>query len=334
MSRICRRGASIAIAMLLSASGPDAAADELQPALFAVDETAEHEYEVLWKTSRYGGRPPATPQLPANCAGLTDPHRVDIDRYSLTRWRSNCNGGLIGRSISIDAAGSDALDVLVRIRSLDGTTQLAHLTSSSPSVRVAPNPGVVTVAADFFQYGVVHIVGGYDHLLFVFALILLIGRQRSVIIAVTAFTIAHSITLAAAALRMLRPPQDLVEVAIALSILLLAVEVARKEAGYRSLTIRYPWVVAFVFGLLHGFGFAAALLDVGLPEENLVTALLFFNLGVEAGQVAFILTILLLRRLPGVARTVAGAIPRSATHYAIGIVAAFWTIDRMAQLWL
>jgi hydrogenase/urease accessory protein HupE len=220
----------------------------------------------------------------------------------------------------------------VRIERLDGSVQVARLTPSSPSLVVEAAPGAMQVAATYVRLGIEHILLGYDHLLFVLALMLVVAGGWALVKTITAFTVAHSITLGLAVFGVLHVPQPPVDAAIALSILLLAAEIVRRNRGRPSLTVRAPWAVAFAFGLLHGLGFAGALLDAGLPQRDIPLALLAFNVGVEAGQLLFIGTVVTLAllfsrwRLPAAATV--GARPVLA--YAIGTLSAFWFIDRLA----
>jgi hydrogenase/urease accessory protein HupE len=183
-------------------------------------------------------------------------------------------------------------------------------------------------------HGIQHILFGFDHLLFVLALVLIVPSRRMLFWTITAFTAAHSITLSLATLGVVRIPGPPVEASIALSILLLACEIVRSERGAASLTARWPWVVAFSFGLLHGFGFAGALTEIGLPQGDIPLALFSFNVGVELGQLAFIAVVLAFMeaaRWLGVSISV-GRQARLATTYAIGILAGVWLIERVTAL--
>jgi hydrogenase/urease accessory protein HupE len=219
-------------------------------------------------------------------------------------------------------------DMLVRIAPQQGDPQALRLTGREPVAQIAVAPMGGQVLETYFVLGVEHILAGWDHLLFVIALVLLIGEWRRVVWAATAFTLAHSLTLAAASLGFVGVPQRPVEALIALSIVFLAIETLKADAQNPSLTARYPWVVAFLFGLLHGFGFAGALSAIGLPQDDIVAALLAFNIGVEAGQLLVVAvtlgTIAVLRRfaLPAVSPVIRAA------SYAIGIIGAYWLLDR------
>jgi hydrogenase/urease accessory protein HupE len=206
--------------------------------------------------------------------------------------------------------------------------QAARLTPEAPSVEVLRQPGHAQVAQTYFKLGVEHIVFGFDHLLFVVALVVLINGAWRVAATVTAFTLAHSVTLVATALGLVSVPRAPIESAIALSIVYVALEIVRARPGAPRLSERRPWIVAFLFGLLHGFGFAGALAEIGMPEGEVPMALLSFNLGVEAGQLVIVAAALTV--LAAIRRFALPALrpARLATAYAIGSMASFWLIER------
>lgn len=217
-----------------------------------------------------------------------------------------------------------------------GSVQVTRLTPAISSFVVASSPSATEVATTYLKLGVEHILLGYDHLLFLLALILIVGGARRIVATVTAFTVAHSITLALAALAVVRIPQPPIEAAIALSIIFVASEVIRLGRGDTTLTVRFPWIVAFVFGLLHGFGFAGALLEIGLPQRDVPVALFTFNPGVECGQLLFIGSIFAVLSL---ARTLwlpkmAIQFARPVVTYAVGATATFWFLERLAAFGL
>jgi hydrogenase/urease accessory protein HupE len=222
-------------------------------------------------------------------------------------------------------------DALVRISFLDGTTFVRRLTPQEPAVRIPERQSGWSVAEVYFKLGVEHILLGIDHLLFVLALMLITRGTWLLIKTVTAFTVAHSITLAAATLGYVHVPSAPVEAAIALSIVFVAVEIVRASEGRISLTARLPWVVAFTFGLLHGLGFAGALSEIGLPEGHIPLALLFFNVGVEIGQLLFIGLIVAATALIGRIRVAWPRWAGLAAPYAIGSIAMFWVFERVAE---
>jgi hydrogenase/urease accessory protein HupE len=248
----------------------------------------------------------------------------------LERWRIRHPGGLTGQTIHIDGLAASATDVLVRLQRLDGSSQIARLVPTSASLVIKSAADFSQVAGTYLLLGIEHILLGFDHLLFVLALLLLLAGWRKILLAITAFTVAHSITLGAATLGVLHVPAPPVEACIALSIAFVAGEIIHRRRGRALLSVRWPWLLAFAFGLLHGLGFAGALSELGLPADHIPLALLFFNLGVEAGQLLFIAVVLpvivLLRRrlmaLPGWSELVA--------PYASGSIAMFWLIERIA----
>ena len=229
-------------------------------------------------------------------------------------------------------------DVLARVENTNGHTQTVRLTPSQPEFRVSGTVGPAAVLRTYFKLGVEHILLGFDHLLFVLALLFLVEGWRRLVATITAFTIAHSLTLAAATFGWVQLPQAPVEAVIALSIMFIAVEILHRRQGKSGIASRKPWVVAFVFGLLHGLGFAGALRDVGLPEHAVPLALAFFNLGIEAGQLLFVAAVFLLFLLvskmvgkygaKGDSWSLSGGSVARPASYLIGTLAAFWLIER------
>src|SRR3981189_2066711 len=245
------------------------------------------------------------------------------------------DGGLSGQPVSIEGLSATSTDVLVRIESLAGAIQTERLSPTKTSFVIQAVPGAGEVAGTYLRLGVEHILFGFDHLLFLPALVILVRGWGRVAVTVTAFTIAHSITLAAATLGFVNVPGPPVEATIALSIMLVSVEILNARRGKPSLTARLPWLVALSFGLLHGFGFAGALAEVGLPQHAIPVALLFFNLGVEIGQLAFVAAVLTasgLFRTAMALRLKPALIQRAVNRldiiaaYAIGTGAAVWLI--------
>lgn len=308
-----------------------AAAHEVRPAYLELRQKAHEHYEVLWKVPGRGDemRLGIYVELPANCKKLGESQAQFANNAYIERWSVDCTGGLVGHSIEIAGLSATVTDVLVRIERADGTTQVVRLDPAKTNFVVEAESGVWEIAGTYFSLGVEHILTGVDHLLFVLALLILVNGVKRLIATVTAFTLAHSLSLAGATLGWVHVPQPPVEACIALSIVFVAAEILRRREG---LTARFPWVIAFTFGLLHGFGFAGALSEVGLPQHAIPVALLFFNLGVEAGQLLFI---------GGVFAAVAAgryvihredlAVPNWAWRippYAIGTIATFWVIDR------
>lgn len=273
------------------------------------------------------------PNLPANCAETQQPSKYIIDGAYTERGIFRCEGGITGQTVSIDGLSRTLTDVLVRVERADGSTQVARLTPSAPSFVVVATPAALAVAGTYLAIGFEHILLGIDHLLFVLALLIIVKGTRKLIWTITAFTIAHSLTLAAATLGLLQVPQAPVEAVIALSIVFVASEIIHVSQGRPGLVQRKPWIVAFTFGLLHGFGFAGALTEVGLPEQAVPLALLFFNVGVELGQLAFVAAVF---AVVLIARRLIAKMPdwtEIAAAYSIGILASFWTIQRVVGFW-
>ena len=316
--------------LVLALAGP-AGGHEVRPAYLELNQAPDGSYQVLFKVPLRGAlRLGLRVRLPEACRTLATPERRDVGGASLERWQTRCEGGLTGRSMGVEGLATTLTDVLVRIQGADGSVQLARLTPAAPSLRVEEAPAGSQVATTYFRLGVEHILGGIDHLLFVAALLLLVRGWRRLAATVTAFTLAHSLTLALATLGWVRVPGPPVEAAIALSIVFVAAEILHGSRGRPGAASRRPWLVAFAFGLLHGLGFAGALAEIGLPQASIPLALLFFNVGVEAGQLLFVAAVLLAWRACkalGAQRAATWATPASA--YAIGALAACWTLERV-----
>jgi len=318
------------LALLLIIVTP-ARADQFRPAYLLVHQTAPENYDVLWKVPALSETTvlKVKPRFPANTQERM-PHRSTYAAgASVQRWKIQVPGGLEGREIRFDELSSTGLDILARYERSDGTEQVARILPIHPSFRVEASPGPFEVVLTYTKIGIEHILTGVDHLLFVLALVLIVNGWRRLVTTITAFTIAHSITLAAATLGFVHVPSPPVEACIALSIVFVAAEIVHGRQGRPGLTKRAPWVVAFTFGLLHGLGFAGALSEVGLPQNAIPLALLFFNVGVEIGQLMFISAILgvsfVVRRVPLAAPLWGWRI----LPYAIGSVAMFWVIQRV-----
>jgi HupE / UreJ protein len=316
-------------ALLAALLAGAAQAHEVRPGYLQLRQLDDPTYDLLWKVPARGHlRLGIYVRLPENCRTAESVTRF-ADGAFIERARLHCAGGLVGREIAIDGLEGTRTDVLARVERADGTTQTVRLTPEQTAFAVAAAPGALAVASAYFGLGVEHILLGVDHLLFVFALLFLVRSWPRLVATVTAFTVAHSLTLAAATLGWIHVPQQPVEAAIALSIVFVAADILRAGAG--SLTTRAPWIVAFAFGLLHGLGFAGALRETGVPEHAVPLALLFFNLGVEAGQLAFIAAVFaLLWLMKGWRMRSAISTPAA---YAIGALAAFWVFERTAGFW-
>lgn len=321
--------------LVLLFMGQAAMAHESRPAYLEINETAAGSYNVLWRTPVLSGmRLPIALRFAKGVRTIIEPVESELNDSLIERRIIDTGpAGLIGQRIEFIGLQASITDVLVRVSRLDGslTTTLVHPTQ--PWIEIAATPGAFSVAGTFLAHGIQHILGGFDHLLFVFGLLMLVRNGWMLVKTITTFTLAHSITLALAALGAVRLPGPPVEATIALSILLLAVEIARKNRGEISFTTQWPWVVAFCFGLLHGFGFAGALAEIGLPQRDLPLALFTFNVGVEIGQLMFVAAVLSLRalllrfRLPWPAVLYA----RPIATYGLGTLAAFWFFERVSS---
>lgn len=352
------------------ALSPSANAHEVRPAFLQLTERAPGEFDVLWKVPALGGAPlageeltqrqapmvevpkemksmpcgcpaptaaqlsrgvpPIHPSMPKDAVNVALPHVERIFGAELKRWTIRVPQGLDGWEITVHGLPATMVDVLVRIALKDGRVSTHLLRPDAPSF-VFNADDVGPPAGGYFILGVEHILFGIDHLLFVLALVLIVRGVPLLVKTITAFTVAHSITLALATLGYVHVPSAPIEATIALSIVFVASEILRRRRGEGGLTERAPWLVAGIFGLLHGFGFAGALSEVGLPANDIPLALLFFNLGVEAGQLAFVAVTLgviaLLQRV---------RLPEWAPilpPYAIGAVAMFWVIQRTVSIW-
>lgn len=318
---------SIIIAM---AAAPSASTHESRPAYLELVETEANQFNVFWKVPAIGtARLKISLQFPKTCNDLTPRIEIATDDARVNRWSIGCTAGLASGRIEIAGIEATLMDALVRISTRDGRSQTLRLSSSNPSAAISASPTIWHVAQTYFAIGVEHILFGIDHLLFVLTLLLLAGNWRRLFGLITFFTAAHSITLAAATLGHVSLPSGPVEALIAFSIVLAAAEYLRPGAQRSSLIASAPWIVAFSFGLLHGFGFAGALAEVGLPQGAIPPALLFFNIGVEAGQILFVIMMLAaffsLRSLIG-----EKSIPamRRSLAYGAGSLAAYWFIER------
>jgi hydrogenase/urease accessory protein HupE len=328
----CRLLVGLVLAWL--AAIPAAQAHEARPAYLEINETAPGRYELLWHTPVLAGMPlPVVLRLPEGVRNLKEPLVQHLsDSVLERRWIDAGPDGLAGKRIAFPGLELTITDAVVRAELLDGRSWMAVARPAQPWVQIDVADGPWATVLDFVRQGIWHILSGPDHLLFVFGLLLIVSSPRMLVKTITAFTIAHSITLAAATLGYVRPPAAPIEAGIAMSILFLGVEIVRAYQGGTSFTIRHPWVVAFLFGLLHGFGFAGALTAAGLPPVAVPLALVSFNVGVEIGQLAFVAAVLLLasvmRRLGIVWPKQAELVPA----YLVGTLGAFWLLQRLAFL--
>jgi hypothetical protein len=326
---------AILVLVLLATFPSSAFAHEVRPAYLELRQTDRESYRAFWKVPALGDslRLGLYVELPRGCTNTTDPRASMVNDAYTERWTVRCAGGLEGGTIRIAGLTATTTDVLVRLERLDGTTQVTRLAPSAPSFVVEAAPRASEVARTYTVLGIEHILAGVDHLLFVLALLILTGGGWRLVKTVTAFTIAHSLTLTLATLGFVHVPQRPVEAVIALSIVFVAAEIVRMHQGLPSITERAPWLVAFSFGLMHGLGFAGGLSEAGLPAGHVPAALLFFSMGVETGHFLFIGGVLLLiaqvRRLEIPFRRWAHLVPA----YGIGTIAMCWFIQRTVSFW-
>ena len=312
-----------------------ATAHELRPGFLEIRQEAQEQdrYVIRFKVPARGDmRLSLRVHLPADCKNVSPPRTERAGTGMIDRLHVSCPGGLENREIAIDGLASTFTDVVVRAVGADGTVQTARLTPDQPSLRIQASPSWRDTASTYFLLGLEHILLGLDHLLFVLALLLLIHDRWMLVKTITAFTIAHSITLAAAALGFAEAPQTPVEAVVALSIAFAAAEVIRKSDRGAKAASQSPWIMAFAFGLLHGFGFGGALKEIGLPQTDVPLALVTFNLGVEAGQLLFVAAVLAF--VAALDRLLAMRMPRlrDITAYGIGSLAATWFIQRVMAI--
>ena len=318
------------LCVLLVLFSVTASAHEVRPAYLELHEVQANEFQVLWKTPMRGDlRLSLSPAFSGRTDAITPIDTRQISGAAIQTWRMQAIEPLRGQTLRIVGLEATMTDTLVRAEFADGTSWTQRLTPGQPAVQIPQRQSALAVAGVYLKLGVEHILLGIDHLLFVLALLIITGGGWKLVKTVTAFTLAHSITLALATLGFVHVAQAPVEAVIALSIVFVATEIIHVRQGRIGITARAPWIVAFSFGLLHGFGFAGALSDVGLPQGQIPIALLFFNLGVEAGQLMFIAAALsaiaLLRRI----RLPLPQWTELAPAYAIGSLAMFWVIQRI-----
>jgi len=308
-------------------------AHESMPASLLLNETAANEFAVVWRLPQTQGPAPAVqPVFPEDCVAQGAPQAQSTPGAKRLQWTVRCSKGLrADATIAFAGLSVTLVDALVRVTYLDGHSESQVARPRTPQVVLdASTPQALAISA-YFRLGVEHILGGIDHLLFVLCLIFLVPSLTGLFKTITAFTLAHSLTLVLAALGVVHVALPPVEATIALSILFLARELVRKDAS-AGMAVRRPWIVAFVFGLLHGFGFAGALSQIGLPQGAIPTALFLFNAGVETGQLVFVAlvypAVLLIRRWRAWWPRWSVPVPL----YAVGAVAGFWFLQRMVPV--
>jgi hydrogenase/urease accessory protein HupE len=326
----------LAMAAIFYPSSP-AIADEFRPAYLQLRQTDAEAYVVLWKVPAIDESRilMVHPEFPAGTIVVGRQRTSYANGVAVQRWRIKLAGGLEGKAIAFNGLPETRMDVLARLTKTDGTVQLKRVLPFDPSFTVKDSPGSFEVVQTYTVLGIEHILTGFDHLCFVLALLLIVGFNHRLFWTVTAFTLAHSATLALATLGVIHVPGPPVEATIALSIVVVASEIVQLQRGRVGLAASKPWLVAFVFGLLHGLGFAGALAEVGLPANSIPLALLFFNVGVEIGQLLFIggafgVAYMLNKLAAGSERTRSA---RLVSAYFIGGIASYWLVDRVSSFW-
>ncbi len=329
-----RRALSLLLAVgLLVAGAERLRAHELRPGFMELRETGPGTYSFLWKKPS-GGEVEIyiAPIIPKECRLTTSNQQQLTPGALVVRGTLQCEGGIQGKTFVIDGLDSTVTDVIIRVHHADGRLESHLLKPVNPSVTLGAQTSGWQRSRAYLRLGIEHILLGIDHLLFVLGLLLIVDDRWMLVKTITSFTVAHSITLAIATLGYASAPIAPLNASIALSILFLGPEIVRHWRGETSFTIRHPWVVAFAFGLLHGFGFASGLTTMGLPQAEIPLALLLFNVGVEIGQMFFVVMILLLERA---FRTLEIRWPRvveALPGYAVGSLGAYWTIQRTLVL--
>lgn len=329
-----KRGVVLALAASLGLAWTSAApAHEMRPGFLELRELRADAYAFLWKKPTGGEvEIQIAPVIPEDCRLATPDRQALSPGAVVVRGTLTCPGGLEGKTIAIAGLAVTLTDVLVRLHHADGRLESHLLRPVAPSVTLGGVTTATERALGYLALGVQHILLGIDHLLFVLGLMLIIADRWTLVKTLTAFTLAHSLTLAVATLGYASAPLPPLNAAIALSILFLGPEIVRNWRGDTSFTIDHPWVVAFAFGLLHGFGFASGLLTMGLPRVELPLALLLFNVGVELGQVGFVLLVVLLERSFRVLEVQWPRLVARLPGYAVGTLGAYWTIQRTCML--
>ena len=328
-----RRAGLVLAALVLAAAARPARGHEVRPGYLELRARGPSEYALLWKRPADGeSEIRIAPAFSPGCRVLAPGGETPTPGAVLLRGTLVAEGGLAGESVTVAGLEATITDVLVRVLYRDGREETHLLKPASPRATFAGATSALSRAASYGRLGVEHILLGADHLLFVLGLLLIVRDRMTLVKTITSFTVAHSVTLAIATLGFARAPGPPLDAAIALSILFLGPEIVRARRGEKSLAIERPWLVAFAFGLLHGFGFASGLASLGFAPGEIPIALLLFNVGVEAGQLLFVALVIALERA---FRTLAIAWPRAARAlpgFAVGSLGAYWMIDRTARL--
>ena len=306
-------------------------ADEIKLSYLEIKEKKQNHYSVLLKTASKDKKKLAIEMLmPKECTLVSSKRSQWINNNYLDFSQIACKEDLTDKTLFIEGLKATDTELLIRIELLSGLSHSMLLTAKKASYTIPKGDSSFEIVQTYTWLGITHILLGFDHLLFVFALVLLVKNVRRLLLVLTAFTLAHSVTMVIATLGIVSVPQAPVEAIIALSILFLAMEIMHEKQGKVGLTSKYPWLVAFIFGLLHGFGFAGALAEIGLPDQAITLALIFFNIGVELGQVMFVLSMLLLfLLLERLSYLDLLNKLKTVLVYMMGGLASFWLIERV-----
>lgn len=322
----------VTLAILVTACAP-ASAHEIRPAFLQIREIEPSTYDVLWKTPAQGDmRLALNAVMPSPCRNLGVTRTTLVNAAAIEHRRIVCEGGISGRRIVFENLATTLTDVIVRFEPIAGAPKTLRVNGATPFVAIPAQQSMSEIAGAYFRFGVEHILFGFDHLLFVLSLLMLVDDRKRLLTAITGFTVAHSITLAGTTFGWLRLASAPVEACIALSIAFLAAEILKTRGGRARSTRLRPEIAAFGFGLLHGFGFASALHEIGMPEDALPLVLVSFNLGVEAGQIVFVAVVVAMVWLW---RRYARQLPASVyrvSAYLVGITASFWFIERSVRI--
>ena len=308
-------------------------AHETRPGYLELREKTAGRYDVVWKQPAIGQmRLKLDPVFPEVCKMAAPGNLEELPGALVTRVTISCQGGLAGKEVAIAGLEATMTDVLLRVYHASGVEETHLLRPDATSAKIGGSSSRGERAIAYLRIGIQHILMGVDHLLFVLGLMLIVRDRWMLLKTISAFTVAHSLTRAVATLGYARAPAPPLNAAIALSILFLGPEIVRTWRGETSFTIQHPWVVAFAFGLLHGFGFASGLTAMGLPRNEIPLALLLFNVGVEIGQIFFVGLVLLLERSFRMLEIAWPRLLQKLPGYTVGSLGAYWTIQRVALL--
>ncbi|WP_170377174.1 HupE/UreJ family protein [Ruegeria atlantica] len=323
------------IAIWLACTPKTGNAHALDPGYLDLRQLTPGTWQVMWRIPDVNGQPMRIDAiLPGACTPSHGPPPIFDSVAWVSSWVAECGAEIEGQTVTIRGLERQNNDVLLRVQPLESAIATLRFTPEVPALTLPIDPTTWSVFISYFWLGFEHILEGWDHLLFVFALFILVRDPWRLVGAVTAFTVAHSITLALATLGVLHVPAAPVEAVIALSIVFLALEILKHKEGQIRLSEQYPWIVCFCFGLLHGLGFAGALSEIGLPSQDIPAALLAFNLGVEAGQLTFIaglsVGMFLWRQVARFNPLRLSGVTRPITGYIIGSVSVYWLVERVS----